>query len=189
MRDFLIDTNIWSYWFDQGREPQHSNVMKRVHELKQTREGKQATFRVWISAITWGEIEHGYQALKGQAQILEVKFRQFMQDISPAVLAVDRHVAQEYGRIKALCFDRFGPQKEKKSKRLRLNQLIDPISGRELGIDDNDLWVVAQAVTRNMTLVSDDKLRRIRKVVGDSLNIENWAAESISQVPGSGKPG
>jgi predicted nucleic acid-binding protein len=178
MRDFLIDTNIWSYWFDRGREPQHSNVMKRVHELEQTCEGKQATFRVWISAITLGEIEYGYRAQKEKEQSLEAEFRQFIQDISPIVLVVDRHTASEYGRIRGRVFDLLGP-KEKRN-RLRPEQLIDPISGRELGVDENDLWIVAQAVTRNMTLVSNDKLKRICEVVDDSLNIKNWAAESIS---------
>jgi len=178
MRDFLIDTNIWEFWFNQKSEPQHSNVLKRVHELERACEGRQATFRVWISAITWGEIECGYQIQKDEDQSVELRFRQFIRDISPIVLIVDRHVGREYGRIKARCFEQFGPR-EKRGKKLRLSQLTDPISGEELGVDENDLWMVAQAVTRNMTLVSNDKLKRIRGVV-DDLHIENWAAESIS---------
>lgn len=177
MRDFLIDTNIWEYWFNQRREPQHSNVLKRVHELEQRGEGKQA-FRVWISSITWGEIEYGYRAQKEKEQSLEVEFRQFIHDISPIVLDVDRHTASEYGRIRGRIFNRFSP-KEKRQKRLRPEQLIDPISGIELEIDENDLWIVAQAVTRDMTLVSNDKLKRIREIVEESLPIENWAEESV----------
>lgn len=178
MRDFLIDTNIWRFWFDEGIEPQHSNVLRRVQELERACEGGQGAFRVWISAITWGEIECGYQIQKDEEQSLEVEFRQFIRDISPIVFIVDRHVGREYGRIKARCFEQFS-RREKRGKKLRLKQLTDPISGEELGIDENDLWIVAQAVMRNMTLVTNDKLRRIREVVGDSLHIEDWAAESV----------
>jgi len=115
MRDFLIDTNIWEFWFNQKSEPQHSNVLKRVHELERACEGRQATFRVWISAITWGEIECGYQIQKDEDQSVELRFRQFIRDISPIVLIVDRHVGREYGRIKARCFEQFGPR-EKRGK-------------------------------------------------------------------------
>jgi predicted nucleic acid-binding protein len=174
MRDFLIDTNIWEYWFNPKSEPEHSNVLKRVHELRQTCGDTQGAFRVWISAITWGEIECGYRTREDKEQSLEIEFRQFIRDISPKVFIVDRHVGREYGRIKASCFEKFSPG-EKRSKKLRLKQLTDPISGEELGIDENDLWLVAQAVTRDMTLVSNDKLNRIGEAVGDSLHIVNWA--------------
>ena len=181
MRDFLIDTNIWSFWFDRGREPQHSNVMKRVHELEQTCTGKQATFRVWISAITLGEIEYGYRAQTEKEQSLEVEFRRFIYDIGPTEFVVDKQVAREYGRIRGRLFEEYGP-KDKKRKGLRPEELIDPATSLQLTIQENDLWIVAQAITRDLTLVTNDRksLRPLLAVAGNELHIENWAAESIS---------
>jgi predicted nucleic acid-binding protein len=47
-----------------------------------------------------------------------------------------------------------------------------------LGIDENDLWIAAQAIQYNLVLVTNDGLERIRAVlrqVAPALQaIENW---------------
>ncbi len=68
----------------------------------------------------------------------------------------------------------------RKVKKRRAEQLCDPITGRELGIDENDLWIVAQAAERNLVLVTHDKIVRIREAlqnIGAGVRIEDWAAE------------
>ncbi len=179
MRDFLIDTNIWSFWFDQGKEPQHSNVLKHVDELERICEETQAPFRVWISAITWGEIEYGYRAQTEEEQSLEVEFRQFIYDVGPIEFVVDKQAAREYGQIRGRLFEKYGP-KDKKRKGLRPEQLIDPVTSLQLTIQENDLWIVAQAITRNLTLVTNDRksLRPLLAVTGNELHIENWAGDN-----------
>jgi predicted nucleic acid-binding protein len=179
MRDFLIDTNIWEYWFNPKGEPQHSNVLKRVCELKQQYEKDKTSFRVWISSVTWGEIEFGYQWQTKKDSSLETQFRQFIHDISPIEFIIDKHVTPEYGRIRAMLFEKFGPRDKKIDER-RPEQLIDPVMSLELKIQENDLWIVSQAVTRNFTLVTNDKasLKPLLEVAGEKLHIENWAAEN-----------
>ena len=52
---------------------------------------------------------------------------------------------------------------------------------RELGIDENDLWIVAQAVERNLVLVTSDKMWRIRETVCElypDFGSEDWAESS-----------
>ncbi len=171
MRDFLIDTNIWEYWFNPKREPQHSNVLKRVAELRQQSENDKNPFRVWISSVAWGEIEFGYQVQSNKDVSLETQFKQFVHSIAPKEFIIDKHVTPEYGRIKAMLFENV-PKNKRKS--LRPEQIVDPITSKELGIQENDLWIVAQAITRNLTLVTNDKLARIREVTGDELYVENW---------------
>ena len=174
MRDFLIDTNIWEYWFNPKREPQHSNVLKHVAELRQKSENDNNPFRIWISSVTWGEIEFGYQWQIKKEGSLEVQFRQFIHGIAPKEFIIDKHVTPEYGRVRAMLFEKFGPR-DKKINRLRPEQLIDPVTSLQLGIQENDLWIVAQAITRNLTLVTSDKLARIQEVTGGELHIKNWA--------------
>jgi predicted nucleic acid-binding protein len=48
-----------------------------------------------------------------------------------------------------------------------------------LGIDENDLWLAAQAVARNLTLVTNDKIEKIREAANGSLYVENWAKGDI----------
>jgi predicted nucleic acid-binding protein len=177
MRDFLIDTNIWGYWFNPNIEPQHSNVLKRVAELKQQSENSKESFKIWISSVTWGEIEFGYRVQTKKDESLEKQFRQFINDVAPKEFLIDKHVTQEYGRIRAMLFEKFGG--DKKIAGRRPEQLINPVTSLQLQIQENDLWIVSQAITRNFTLVTNDtkSLRPLLDVVGNELHIENWAAD------------
>jgi predicted nucleic acid-binding protein len=179
MRDFLIDTNIWEYWFNEAREPEHSNVLKHVSELKKWCEKEKVTFRVWISSITWGELEYGYQAQSEKEPSLEGPFRQFIRGIAPKEYIIDKHITRDYGRIRAKLFEKYGP-KGKKKKSVRPEQLIDPVTSLQLKIQENDLWIVAQAITRDLILVTNDRksLQPVKKVTGEELHIENWAEEN-----------
>jgi len=84
----------------------------------------------------------------------------------------DMHTARTYGELRALLFDKYA-QKKKRSG-LRPEQLFDPATSLELGIQENDLWIAAQAMVKNLTLVTSEKLRRISEVAGDKLDIKNW---------------
>jgi predicted nucleic acid-binding protein len=180
MRDFLIDTNIWEYWFNPKREPQHTNVFKRIDELIQQFEKDKNPFRVWISSVTWGEIEFGYQVQTKKGNSLETQFRQFIHDIAPIEFPIDKHVAQEYGRIRAMLFEKLGPR-DKRMTGLRPEQLADPVTSLQLRIQENDLWIVSQAITRDFTLVTNDRasFRPLVEVAGEELHIENWAGGDI----------
>jgi len=84
------------------------------------------------------------------------------------------HTANTYGELRSLLFDKYAPN-DKRKKNLRPEQLVDPITSLELGIQENDLWIAAQAIVRNLILVTHDKLTHIRKIAGSELHIEDWA--------------
>jgi tRNA(fMet)-specific endonuclease VapC len=91
---------------------------------------------------------------------------------------ISRHTAEPYGRIRAHLVQQF-PPRGGWTKKKRTEQMTDPLSAKELGIDENDLWLVAQAVERNLVLVTSDKMSRIREAVAEvypDFGIENWAA-------------
>ena len=168
---YLLDTCIWEYWFNPNRE-QHSQVVRHVDQLSDDD-------KIGISIITWGEIIYGYKANADDPRLMQSEYFQFITSKSPKIYYIDMHVAQRYGEVRALLFEKFA-SKEKRKKGLRPEQLIDPITAKELGIQENDLWITAQALERNITLVTHDKLYRISEVVGDDLQIENWAIEWMS---------
>lgn len=168
MRDYLLDTCIWSDWYDPKK---NKYVLQKL--------AKYPNVRVHVSAVTLGELQYGYDVLTQRERRELGNVCKFVSAQGPAIVEVNKHVATEYGRVRALLFERFAPR-EKKRRGLRPEQLRDPVTSHELGIQENDLWIVAQAVVRNMTLVSNDKLKRILEVLEDSLHIENWAAEGTS---------
>ncbi len=179
MRTFLLDTNIWEYWFNKENHPEkHANIENKIAELIHLEKNTENfAWRLGISIITLGEIDYGYDVMTKKERSRENDFRLFISTKNPWIPEIDRHVAKEYGRLRASLFDRYGP-KDKKRKGLRPEQLIDPVTSVELGIQENDLWIAAQVISRNLTLVTNDNMIHINDIAGDSLHIENWASNS-----------
>lgn len=168
MRTILLDTCIWSYWFNPGKDIKKREFIERhVGQLP-------ALARLGISVITWGEIAYGHRLESPKQQAVQNEYLQFIKTKGPKTFAIDMHTANKYGELRALLFEKYLPGKRKPG--LRPEQLIDPVTSLELGIQENDLWIAAQAMARNLTLVTNDKLSRIREVAGDELHIENWMA-------------
>ncbi len=165
MRDYLLDTNIWAYLCFADKYPkQATNVLKRLTKL--TSDNKLS-----ISIITWGEIAVG---LPGNIQREHLKF---ITAVNPSRIGLDKYVAEKYGELRGLLADKL----PKRKKGLNPEQLVDRFTWLELGSFENDLWIAAQAMTRNLTLVTNDTnigMARIRKVAGESLHIDNWAVNS-----------
>jgi tRNA(fMet)-specific endonuclease VapC len=136
VRGYLLDTNIVAYWFDT-RRPQHERVAQHIQELPETTP-------LMISAITLGEIEYGLQVSKVNTLEQEV-FRAFIHTNLPMVLDVTQMTRIYYGALRADVFEKYAPNAKRRSG-LRPEQLIDPVTSQELGIQENDLWIAAQAL-------------------------------------------
>ncbi len=169
MPGYLLDTQTIRYWFDGPSGPYPA-----VHVAAQARRSSESP--VYVSAITLGEIRHGCTV----HAVPDSEYAEFIRTQFPQILDVTRHTADEYGRIRPVLFEKFAPRSRKQGKKQRAEELIDPVSGRELGIDENDLWLVAHAVERNLILVTHDKMLRIREALvklAISVRIEDWASD------------
>lgn len=167
MRDILLDTCVWSDWYDAAK---NTYIIKKLE--------REQDIRIYLSAVTLGELQYGFDVLSQREKQELGDVIEFVHGQGPTIVEINRHVAREYGRIRAKLFERFAPN-EKKRKGLRPEQLCDPVTSLELGIQENDLWIAAQAITYDLILVTNDKINRIREVVGDELHIENWAGGDI----------
>ncbi|MFL6232315.1 MAG: PIN domain-containing protein [Thermoanaerobaculia bacterium] len=167
MRGYLLDTNIISYWFDE-QSLQNRSIVERIRDLP-------GETPLRISAISLGEIEFGFRVRREEDAEFERELRRFLQEKLPTVLDVTSTTRTYYGSIRASLFDRYTPRR-KLNKQLRLGQLTDPVSELELGIQENDVWIAAQAIEYNLVLVSNDKLTKIRDVA-DGLFLENWVRD------------
>ena len=163
MQIYLLDTCIWSYWFNPNT-PQHERVLQHAEHFAHGS-------IIGMSVITCGEIEFGW---RWQGNV-EAAYRQFLEAKNPKLFDIDKHVAAEYGQLKTLLLRAYSPWGKQGTPPPRLNQLTDPVTAEELGVDENDLWIAAQAIVRNLVLVTNDRLARIRAVAADRLQIENWA--------------
>lgn len=170
MKGYLLDTNIVSYWFD-GRKPEHEVVTRRISALLD-----QAP--LCVSAITLGEIEYGHRLETPDADTgFQVRFNHLIAERLPMVLDVRSSTKLSYGLIRARLFRKFAPKTRRRRDRWP-EELIDPTTAKTLGIQENDLWLAAQAIEHRLVFVTHDKkLRRITQVSDDRLSIEDWADE------------
>lgn len=164
MQGYLLDTNIVSYWHDESRL-EHEHVKQRIEERPQEAP-------LMISAITLGEIEYGLWVVLGDNALSQHAFREFVDFYLPMVLDISSKTRMYYGMLRARLFEKFSPH-ERRSRRLRPEQLIDPVTSLVLGIQENDLWIAAQALEFNLVLVTNDAIQRIRDIC-DELQVENW---------------
>lgn len=172
MPGYLIDTQIITYWYD-GKSGNYPKVQAAAEE-------RRGLGPVYVSAISLGEIEYGHQVNPTGAGPRREEFVKFIREKLPQVLRVGKHTAEPYGQIRAALFERFAPA-SRRAKAKRAEELCDPTTGRELGIDENDLWIVAQATERNLVLVTHDGLVHIREALENvelGVRIEDWAAAS-----------
>ena len=68
---------------------------------------------------------------------------------------------------------------------MRPEQLTDLSTSLELGIQENDLWLCAQAVGHGLVLVTNDKMARIREVskgMEPALLIQNWTHVGVASL-------
>lgn len=156
MAFYLLDTNIAS-WLLDAQHKRHSDVLNFVSNAG-------GDSHIYISRITIAEIQYGYKIHSNvdlvRKQAIEQRLRLFQ------AREIDRHTTEPYSDIRASLFQQCA-SKDKKGKvsGKRPEELVDRTTGKELGIQENDLWIAAIAVQYNLVLVTQDKMKNIRRVI------------------------
>ena len=176
MSDYLLDTNILRYWYDD-RCSQHAKVLARVQTVCQPDPETQYVPRLFVSVVTMGEIEYGHRYAKRPNVSEQAKYQTFVRQQCPEPLEIITHAAESYGEMKAWLMNSFSP-KTMRTRAARLKQLIDPATTEELGVQENDVWIATQAMTFNLVLVTHDhkgNFGKLQKKFAPELQVEDWA--------------
>ncbi len=144
---YLLDTSVASWVWDGGN-PNHIFALTKLAELSDA--------PVFVCAITIGEIERGLGVSLAMDAQRHVNVRRAMAGYE--VLPIDHHTGRTYGEIWARLFNQYAPR----NRRGRLTKkapedLVDPTTGRALGIQENDLWIVSVAVQYDLRFITGDK--------------------------------
>ena len=118
---------------------------------------------VFVSAVSVAESEYGLN-LNPLPPSAQQEIRKVM--ASYQVLPIDHHTARVYGRIRATLFNAYAPRDNRSRISTRyVEDLRERTSGKELGIQENDLWIVSTAVQYNLAFVTADTAGGMRNVV------------------------
>ncbi len=162
MDEYLIDTNVL---FDMMNAEAADS--KRVWAARRARKAV-----LHLPVVALGEAGVGYclQGIDRDAARKDIET--FLEYNGILVQDVTKHTADTYGEIKGRLVGQYQPNKAKWPEKWS-----HPVTGSELGIDECDLWIIAQAIERNLVLVTADRMERLREVVKE-LRVENWRVAS-----------
>ena len=152
MEGYLLDTNAVAHWYEQ-----HPKLAARVNDLD-------AEAQVRVSVITLGELEFGHNvSLEGRDLDLRDAFAKWVDKTfpRPRTLDVTRHTRDCYGKVRAAIFDKYPPLGGTEN---HPEKCYDRVSAVELGIDENDLWIAAQAMEHGLILITQDNMERIKEL-------------------------
>lgn len=129
-----------------------------------------------MSVVTLGEIEFGHRLQAGGFAKKQEAYIRFVGQELPDRLELTEDAVNAYGEIRSRLFNKYAPGAKRKPK-MRPEQLTDPITSLELGIQENDLWLCSQAVSHGFVLVTNDRMSPIRGVstgMEPGLFTQNW---------------
>lgn len=184
MRDFLLDTQTIRYWHDSACA-EHAAVAGNVVRLRQAVTNLEIQPKLLISVISLGEIEYGHRVAFPRDPKPQAAYMAFVRQELPEAFELSRDATEAYGELRARLFNKFAPS-GKRLRKMLPEQLVDPTTAKELGIQENDLWLSAQAIAHGMVLVTNDRMTRIREVANAmnlSFSTQNWTQASTAYVP------
>ncbi len=160
MRGYLLDTNHVSAYFDKN-----TVFMRRLEKAP-------PEYLFWVSAVSLGEIEASCLTNARDAEVV-VSFRKFLRDVflrgrddNSYVLPVDENTRFAYANVLSHILGKY-PLPSPKTR--TEHHLV------KLGIDVNDVWIFATALKHNLTLLTTDKMEKVRECIKeDTIPVECW---------------
>lgn len=151
MDAYLLDTNVISILYDP-RRPKYSEVRSVINSLDP--ESPQ-----FLSVIVLAELRFGLCMAKINGKdLIHIQSTIALAEERP-LAEVGLYTAEAYGEVKAQLAEYWLADLTKQPPRW-VEDWVDKASGQTLQIDENDLWLVAQAIERNYVLLTTDtKLR------------------------------
>lgn len=163
----LLDTNFVSTFFDTG---------SKMHGSAQTWMATASDDAFYLPSIALGELEFGVNLAIARGGGLDPTTRDLFAKVRrlPMVAPVTQETAEHYARVKsAIAITRFPKMLIRlgKKKLSKPDTWIDEVSGTKLGIDENDLWICAIALERNLNLVTFDTDMNYAKIACPDLRL------------------
>src|SRR5258706_7042523 len=176
---YLLDTSIATIAWDGGHLS-HKLVRGRLAALDDD--------FISVCAISIGEKEYGLQVSPGIDVARSEAVRSAM--LQYQVWPIDHHTSTYYGQLRGELFKRYASRdKHNRLKEKRPEALIDKTTARDLGIQENDLWIVSVAVQYDLQLITADKrIERILEIARDVFGYDRANVWDISAPPSATTP-
>lgn len=150
MEAYLLDTTILSIYLD----PTH-----RFHaEKSRGLEVLPSDAPRYISAVALAELTFGADLAVAIGRSDLPALRAMVHRARDyAVLDLTHHTAAAYAELKSRLATKYLEKLRRRDRPKHVEDWVDKATGKALGVDENDLWMCAQAKERGLVLVTTDK--------------------------------
>ena len=168
---YLLDTSVASIAWDGGNKD-HSLIREKLSALGES--------SVAVCAVSIGEVMYGLNITDGANPSRHQAVRNAMGEYF--VWPVDKNTSQYYSGLRGELFKLYAPRdKRGRIRSKRPEELRDTTSARELGIQENDLWIVSVAVQHDLRLITrDDRLMRILEIARAKYGYDRYEIWPVS---------
>lgn len=147
MDTYLLDTNLVSVLYD-ARRPNHPAIRQAVAALPL--ESAQL-----VSVMTIGELRFGLALSRAVGQPLTHIEACLARTEEHPLAQITQHTADAFAMVKSsVALARLDVQRRIPRW---VEGWIDRVTGQQLQIDENDLWIAAQALERNYVVLTSDR--------------------------------
>lgn len=155
MDAYLLDTTVLSIYLD----PNHPQHVAKGQSLA----GLPTQSPQFVSAVALAELGFGTSlaGLLGKGNLVTLS-AMLTQARTYAVLDITHHTASVYAEVKAKIAHKYLAKTLRKDRPKYIEEWVDKATGQKLAIDENDLWMCAQAKERDLVFVTADaRMKRI----------------------------
>lgn len=147
---YLLDTCAVSAYWDAGH-PCHSAIKAEIDDIS---DGAPR----FISRITLAEIEFGILLDEAATGTKSARAAAILANAQGyPIREITRHTAQEYAELRKKIAVAYLAKLVRSNRPRWIEQWVDRATGERLQIDENDLWICAQAREVNLILITTDK--------------------------------
>lgn len=188
--DRLLDTNVVSHLWSKSNL-NSDEVFRKMQEL--------GPGKMYVSVVSLGEIEYGHQVTPQPDPVQQARTRAEMErafgdegmiKVYPLCEIEERKLYETYAELRAGLFKKYG-RRDRAGKVVtkRVSALTLPMGGsdRNLGIEENDVWLASLAISSRLVFATHEKMERIREVgdacFGTDFRLETWLREAPPQQP------
>lgn len=155
MDAYLLDTTVLSVYLD----PNHPHHVAKGQSLA----ALPTQSPRFVSAVALAELGFGINLAgllrKGTLTALNAMLFQAQ---TYAVLDITHHTASVYAEVKSKVAHKYLAKTLRKDRPKYIEEWVDKATGQKLAIDENDLWMCAQAKERDLVFVTADaRMKRI----------------------------
>jgi tRNA(fMet)-specific endonuclease VapC len=156
---YLLDTNVASILFNEG-DRRYAEIRRRIGVLKPA--------SISICAMTVGEIIYGNKVCQTPDLAIQAKIIAAM--AAYQVFEIDHGTASVYGELRARLFDQYSQRRVNgRVIARRVEDLENPTTSKELGIQENDLWITSVAINFDLHFITTDA--KIRPILDAAQNL------------------